>query len=171
MLVIMKDGNVHPLFQGLFNDKAIGCGDIFEVNAAKSGLEQLDRVNETLRVFSLYFNIDRIDISEAFEKDRLAFHDGFGSKCAQIAHAQNSGAVRYYGHKIALCGVVVSSCGIIVDRLHWHRDARRVSKRKITLSRHWLGCHDLNLPGTPLRMEIQRFLRSKLDVTVVHYWP
>ena len=75
MLVIVKDRDVHPLFQSLFNDEAIGCGNVFQIDAAKSRFKQFNCVNEALRIFGVYFDIDRINIREAFEKNCLTLHD------------------------------------------------------------------------------------------------
>ena len=89
VLVIMKDRNVHPFFQRLFNDEAIGRGYVFQIDAAKCRFKKFDRINEALRIFGLHLDIDRIDIGEAFEQHRLAFHHGLGCQCTQIAHAKN----------------------------------------------------------------------------------
>ena len=77
MLVIVKDRDVHPLFQSLFNDEAIGRGNVFQIDAAKSRLEQFHCVNEALRIFGVHFDVYGVDISEAFEKNCLTLHDRF----------------------------------------------------------------------------------------------
>src|SRR3546814_9785079 len=61
MLVVMEHRNVHAFFQRGFDDEAIGRGDIFEVDAAKARREQLDRLDETLRIFGVDLEIDRIE--------------------------------------------------------------------------------------------------------------
>ena len=89
----MKYRNVHPFFQRLFNDEAIGRCNIFKVNAAKCRFKKFDSVNETLCIFGLHLDIDRIDVGEAFEQNGLAFHHGLGCQCTQIAHAKNSSTI------------------------------------------------------------------------------
>ena len=89
VLVIMKNRNVHPFFQRLFNDEAIRRGDIFQIDAAKGRFKKFDRINETLRIFGLHLDIDRVDVGEAFEQHRFAFHHGLGCQCTQIAHAKD----------------------------------------------------------------------------------
>ena len=74
MLIVMKDGDVHPLFQCLFNDEAIGRGNIFQIDAAKGRLEQFNRVNEALCILGIHFDVDGIDVGKAFEQDCLALH-------------------------------------------------------------------------------------------------
>ena len=74
MLIIMKDRDVHPLFQCLFNDEAIGCGNIFQIDAAKGRFQQFNRVDEALRILGIHFDVDGVDVGESFEQDGLAFH-------------------------------------------------------------------------------------------------
>ena len=51
--------------------------------------------------------VDRIDVGEALEQHRLAFHHRLGGKRAAIAEAQDGGAVGDDGDEVALGGVVV----------------------------------------------------------------
>src|SRR3546814_6848040 len=74
MLVVMEHRDVHALLQRGFDDEAIGGGNVFEVDAAEARREQLDRFDETLRIFGIDLEIDRIDIGETLEQHRLAFH-------------------------------------------------------------------------------------------------
>ena len=67
MLVIMEDGDVHELFQLLFNIEAIRCLDIFEVDSAEGGAQELDAVDEIVGVLSIDANIDRLNASKLVE--------------------------------------------------------------------------------------------------------
>ena len=53
------------------------------------------------------FEIDGIDVGEAFEQHRFAFHHRLGRQRAAIAKAENGGAVGDDGDEIALGRVVV----------------------------------------------------------------
>lgn len=77
MLVIVEHRDVHALFQRRLDDEAIGCGNIFEIDAAKAWREQFDRLDEALRIFGIDLKVDRIDVGEALEQHRLAFHHRF----------------------------------------------------------------------------------------------
>src|SRR3546814_8087741 len=90
MLVVMEHRNVHAFFQRGFDDEAIGRGDIFEVDAAKARREQLDRLDETLRIFGVDLEIDRIDVGEPLEQHRLAFHHRLRCQRAEIAEPERS---------------------------------------------------------------------------------
>ena len=64
-------------------------------------------------------------------------------------------------NQIALRSVIVGFVGILGDRAHRNRDARRIGKRQIALRRHWLGRRDRNLSRRMAGMEGERFLVGK----------
>ncbi len=74
MLVIVKHGDIHAFAQGLFNQEAIRRGNVLQIDPAETRLQQFDRIDKTLRIFGLHFDINRIDIGEAFEQHCLALH-------------------------------------------------------------------------------------------------
>ncbi len=96
--------------------------------------------------------------AKRLNSDRLAFHHRLGGERAEIAEAQNGGAVGDDRDHVALDGVVVGERGIVGDRLHRHGDAGRIGERQVALRRHRLGGDDLELAGPPARMELQRLL-------------
>ena len=69
VLVIVENGDVHFLFQALFDDKTFGRFDVFEVDAAKGRTHQTHRVAKGVGVFGIKFDIDGIHVSKAFEED------------------------------------------------------------------------------------------------------
>jgi hypothetical protein len=96
--------------------------------------------------------------SVPLEEHRLAFHHRFGGERAEIAEAEDRGAVGDDGDHVAASGVVVGGRRIGGDRLDRNGDARRIGEREIALRRHGFGRHDLELAGAPARMEQQRLL-------------
>ena len=102
VLVVVEHRDVHPLAQRLLDDEAVGRGDVLEVDPAEARLEQLDAIDEPLRVLGLHLDIDRVDVGEAFEQHRLAFHHRLGRERAEIAEAEDRGAVGDDGDEIAL---------------------------------------------------------------------
>ncbi len=163
----MEHRNVHAFAQGLFDDEAFGGLDVLQIDAAKGRLEQLDAFDEALHVLGLHLDVDRIDVGEAFEQHRLALHHRLGGERAEIAEAENGGAVRDHRDQIALGGIVIGGRRIGRDRAHRHRDAGRIGKRQIALGRHRLGGDDLDLAGPPFGMEQQCLAFGKLDVRFV----
>ena len=114
---------------------------------------QLHAIDEFVRVFGGDFEIDGIDVGEALEQHRLAFHHRLGGERAAIAEAQNGGAVGDDGDEIALGRVVVGAALVLGDRQHRHGDARRIGERQVALRRHRLGGHDLQLARPALGCE------------------
>ena len=109
VLVVVEDRDVHPLAQRLLDDEAVGRGDVLEVDAAEARLQQRDRVDERLRVLGVELDVDRIDVGEALEQHRLAFHHRLGGERAEIAEAEDGGAVGDDRDEIALGGIVVGA--------------------------------------------------------------
>ena len=168
VLVVVEDGDVHPLAQRLLDDEAIGSGDVLKVDPAEARLEQFDRVDEPLRVLGLHLDVDGVDVGEALEQHRLAFHHRLRGQRAEIAEAQDCGAVRDDGDEISLGREVVGAGRILGDRAHRNGDARRISEAKITLCRHRLGRDDLDLAWPPARVEIERLGFGIFDVAFGH---
>ena len=107
VLVVVEHRDVHPLAERLLDHEAVGRGDVLEVDSAETRLEQFDRFDEALRVLGVHLDVDRVDIGEALEQDSLAFHHRLGGERAEIAEAEDRGAVRDHRDEIALGRKVV----------------------------------------------------------------
>ena len=164
VLVVVEHRDVHPLLQRLLDNEAVRRRDVLEVDPAEGRLEQFDRVDEPLRVLGRDFDVDRVDIGETLEQHRFAFHHWFCGERAEIAHAEDCGAVRDHCDQIALGRIIISAGRIRGDRTHRHRDARRVSQARIPLRRHRLGGDDFDLSRPPPRVEFERFGFGIFDV-------
>src|SRR5262249_16387482 len=105
--------------------------------------------------------IDRIDVREALEQDRLSFHDRLCGQRATIAEAENRGSIGNHRNEVALGGVVVRSRFIVCDSKNGNRDAGRIGERQVTLGRHWLGGDDFQLAWPTNAVKFQAFLISK----------
>ena len=147
MLVIVEHRDVHQFAQLLLDDKALGRLDVLEVDAAPAGAEIFDAVDELFRVLGRDFEVDRVNVGEALEQDRLAFHHRFRRQGAKVAEAENSRAVGNDGDEIAFNGQVVGLARVFGDRQHRHGDAGRIGQRQVALRRHRLGSDDLELAG------------------------
>ena len=145
VLVVVEDRDVHPLLQRLLDDEAVGRGDILEVDPAEARLEQFDRVDEALAVLGRDLDVDRIDVGEALEQHRFAFHHRLRRKRAEIAEAEDRGAVGNDRDEIALRGEIIGAGRVFGDRAHRLGDARRISEAQVALGRHRLGGDDLQL--------------------------
>ena len=156
MLIIVENGDVHFLFQALFDDKTFGRFDVFEVDAAKGRAHQADRVAECVGVFGVQLDVDGVHIGEAFEEDGLALHHWLAGQCAKVAKAQNSGAVRDHSNEVSLVGIIVGKRGVGGDIFAGHRDAGGICERQIALRCHRNGRGDLPFARCWLHVERER---------------
>ena len=118
VLVVVEDRDVHQLAQALLDDEAFRRLDVFEIDAAEAGAEVAHAIDELVDVPGVDLQIDGIDVGEALEQHRLAFHHRLGGQRAQIAQAQDRGAVGDHRHQVALGRVVVGRVGILGDAQH-----------------------------------------------------
>ena len=105
VLVVVEDGNVHQFAQALLDDEALRRLDVLEIDAAERRPEKSHGVDEFVGVFGVDFEIDGIDVGEALEQHRLAFHHRLGGERAEIAEAENGGAVGDDGDQVAAATV------------------------------------------------------------------
>ncbi len=122
VLVVVEHRDVHQFAQALLDDEALRRLDVLEIDAAPAGAEIFDAVDELVGIFGGDLKIDGVDVGEALEQHRLAFHHRLCRQRAAIAKTENGGAVGDDGDEIALHRVVVGACS---DRRRWPAPARR----------------------------------------------
>ena len=162
VLVVMKDRDVEQFAQALLDDETFRGLDVFEIDAAPALAEKFHAIDEFVRILGRDLQIDGIDVGEALEQHRLAFHHRLCRQRSAIAEPEDRGAVGDDGDEIALRRVVVGAAFILGDRQYRHRHPRRIGEREVALGRHRLGGDDLELPGAALGMEQQRFLIGEM---------
>src|SRR5262249_17813999 len=128
VLVVMEDRNIEQFAQLLLDDEAFRRPDVLEIDAAPALAQELHAIDDLFRIFGIHFEIDRIDVGEALEQHRLAFHYRLGGKGAAIAETEDGGAVGDDGDEIALGGVIEGAAFVGGDRQHWYRDAGRIGE-------------------------------------------
>ena len=140
-----------------FDLETFGRLDVFQVDAAEGRLEGgngRDHVGVHARGVDL--DVEYVDAGEFLEEDGLAFHDGLGGERADIAEAQNSGAVGDDGDQIGAGRIVVGGGRIILDRKTGGRDAWGIGKCQIALVAERLGGLDLQFAGTRIAVIEER---------------
>ena len=142
VLVIVEHGNVALLDQGAFDLEALGRLDVFQVDATEGDRDALDGVDEGLRAFRVHFDVEDVDAGETLEQNALAFHDRLGSQWAEVAQAQDGGAVGDDRYQVALAGVLVGQFGIATDFANGLGHAWAVGQRQITGGGSGLGEFD-----------------------------
>ena len=105
----MEHRDIEQFAQALLDDEALRRLDVLEVDAAPAGAEIAHAIDELVGIFGGDFEIDGIDVGEALEQHRLAFHHGLGRQRAAVAEAEDGGAVGDDGDEIALHRVVVGA--------------------------------------------------------------
>ena len=157
VLVVVEDRNIHDLAQALLDHETFGGLDVLEIYAAKGGAEVAHGADKFIDILGVNLEIDGIDIGEALEEHGLAFHDRFRGERAQIAKAQNGGAIGDDGDEIALGRIIIGGIGIFSDGADRHGDARAIGQRQIALGGHGLCRIDFELSGLSHAMEFKGF--------------
>ena len=158
VLVVMEHRDVHQFLQALLDDEAFRRLDVLQVDAAEGRAEIAHRIDELVGVLGVDLEIDGIDVGEALEQDRLAFHHGLGGERAEVAEAEDRRAVGDHRDHVAARRVVEGRARGRPRCLDRHRDAGRIGERQVALRRHRLRGHDLQLAGPALAVEGQRLL-------------
>jgi len=154
----MEHRDAHLLFQRLFNFEALRRFDILEVDAAESRFQQFDYVDKFVGIVGVDFDVEHIDVGEAFEQHALAFHDGFAGGSTYIAQAQYGRAVTDHGDEIALRRILEDIVRILVNVAARFGHAGRVGQGEIFLGDARFGGGDLYLALSFSGMILQRFL-------------
>jgi hypothetical protein len=105
VLVVVEDGDVHPLPANSFNDETIGRLDVFEVDRAEGRLQRADDLGQLFGVGLVHLEVETVDIGEFLEEHRLALHHRLGGQRADIAEAQHGGAVGDHRDEVAARGI------------------------------------------------------------------
>ena len=163
MLVVVEDGDAHALLEFGLDFEAGGGGDVFEVDAAEGRLELFDRFDQLLGVGAALVVEDLaeaerhgVDVGEALEEHRFAFHDGQPGFGADVAEPEDGGAVAHHRDEIPAGGVFPDVLGMILDLEAGLGDAGGVGERKLETGAAGLGRLDGDLAGFALAVVIER---------------
>ena len=148
MLIVVKHGNVQRLTQLLLDIKTIGCFDVFKINAAKSGFEQLYHLYDIIWVGRPDLEIENIDVSKALEQHGLAFHNRLGRHGPDVAEAEHGGTIGDDRYEVPLDRIIKDILRIITDFQARYRYARAIGQRQVPLRSARFGWADLDL-STP----------------------
>ena len=144
VLVVMEDWDLHRLAQFFFDLEAVGGFDVFEVDAAERGFEQLAELDNLFGIFAVHFDVEDVDIGKAFEQDRFAFHDGLSGESSNVAEAEHGGAVAQDCDQIATACVLEGILGILLNFETGLGDAGCIGQAEIALRAAGLGRRDFN---------------------------
>ncbi len=145
VLVVVEDRNVHALAQLLLDVEALGCLDVFEVDAAQSRLHAGDDLDQLVRVTLGQLDVEHVNACELLEQAAFALHDRLAGQRADVAQTQHGGAVGDHGHQVAARGVFVRLGRVGRDVQAGVSHAGRIGQRQIALVGHGFGGVDRNL--------------------------
>src|SRR4029077_19088444 len=78
VLVVVEDRDVEFVAQTALDDETLGALYVLEIDAAERGTDVADGGDEFFDVLRRHFDVDGIDVGEAFEENALAFHHRLG---------------------------------------------------------------------------------------------
>ena len=142
----MEHGDVHFLFQGVFNDEALRGLDVFKVDAAEGGFHRPDGGDELFGAGRLEAEVEHVDVREILEQDALSFHHRLGGVGSDVAESENGGAVGNHAHQVGAAGVFGHQRLIFRDRLAGFGHARRIGEGKVFLAFAAFGQHHFGFP-------------------------
>ena len=139
VLIVVEHGNVQQLAQPLLDLEAGRGGDVLQVDAAEARRDASYRVDEGFVVLGVHLDVHGVDVGEALEQDRLAFHHRLGRQRAGAAETEHRRAVGHHHHQVGLVGVTGGGPGILGDGAHRRGHARGVGQTQIRLGFAGLG--------------------------------
>ena len=145
VLVIVEHRNLHSLAQAALNVEAFRSLDIFQVDAAKAGLQAGNDLYQLVGIVLVDFDIKYIDTGKFLEQHALAFHDRLGRQRADVAEAEHGGAIRDHRHQIAARSDGGHFARILDDDLAGGGNTRRIGQRQIMLVGQRFGRGDFDL--------------------------
>ena len=131
LLIVVPHRNGEFFSQPVENTEALGLRDVFQIDATKVRLDELDRPNDFIRVLGVQAHRHRIDAAQVLEQQCLAFHDGQSRLRSDIAEAEHACTVGDNGDGIALVGVLVNELWILANGATRRRYSRRVPSREV----------------------------------------
>jgi hypothetical protein len=93
VLVVVEHGDGQARAQGALDLEALGGLDVFEVDAAKGGVQAGNDLDELLGVGLVDLDVKGVDAGKALEQHRLAFHHRLAGDGADVAQPQHGRAV------------------------------------------------------------------------------
>ncbi len=147
VLVVVEHRDVEQPAQPALHLEAARRADVFQVDAAEPGRDQLHRADDLVGVLAVQADRPGVDVGEPLEQGRLALHDRQRGVGTDIAQAEHGRAVGDHGHRVPLDGQAARVLPVPRDR---HRDpphARGVGHRQVVpVPQRHLGAH-LDLPA------------------------
>ncbi len=171
VLVVVEYRDVEQLAQPLLDHEAFRGADVLEVDAAKGRVQEAHAIDEFVDILGVDLQVDRIDVGKALEQRRLALHDRLRRQRAEVAEAEDGGAVRDHRDEIALRGVVEDRARLALDVQAGKGDTGRIGERQIALRGQRFGRRDRQFAGPAAGVKLQGFVLGRANGAGVHILP
>ena len=168
VLVVVEHGDVEAFLQRGFHLEAVRRLDVLEVDRAESRRERGDHFDEPRRVGLVELDVESVDVGEAFEQHRLAFHHRFRSQRADVAQAQHRRAVGNDADQVAAGGIGRGGERIGEDFLAGIGDPGRIGLGQVEAILQRLGRRDRELAGRRQPVVTQRTLFQGRHVGILN---
>ena len=127
----MEYRNVQNLLQTFLNFETTGSTDVFQIDSAEAGSQIGHSLDDLFGILGVQTDGDSIYITEFFEEDCLAFHNGHGCVGTDVAKTKNRASVGDNGYGVGLHGVFVSSFLVLGDYFAGLRNTGSISNSQI----------------------------------------
>ncbi len=136
LLIIVPDGDLAFIPQGIQDSEALGLGDVLQVYATERRLEHLDRLDELIGVLGIQHDRDGIHTAQVLVQQGFALHDRQAGLGANVAQPQHPRPIADDGHGVPLAGVLVYQVGFLDDGPTGRSHPRRVPDGEIVNRSH-----------------------------------
>ncbi len=130
VLIVMENRDIADFLKPALDLKAARRGYILEVDAAEAAREQRNGPYDIVRFLGADAERDGIHAAELLEEHALALHDRHPGLRANVAEAENRGAVGDDRHGVPPASQLVALGEILLDLKTGCGDARRIGQRK-----------------------------------------
>ena len=152
----MKDRDRQLTPERLLDVEALGSLDVFEVDAAKRGLQHLHCTDDLVRVLGVELDVENVDVGKTLEEHALALHHRLAGKRADVPQTQHRGPVGYHRHEVPLPRIVVGVLRVSFDSSAGNRDTGGVGQGQVSLGHTGLAGDDLELSLAAVTVVIER---------------
>ena len=115
MLVVVKNRDVAFFLQLPLDLKAAGGSDVLQVDAAERTGHQIHGVDELVHIVGLHAEGESVHIAEGLKQHALPLHNGHTRLGADVAQAQDGGAVGNDGAEVVPPGKLIALADILLD--------------------------------------------------------
>jgi hypothetical protein len=131
VLVVVEDRDVQERLEAVLDVEAAGRGDVLEVDPAEGRRDGRDGGHDRVGVLGAQADRDGVDAGELAEEGGFALHDGERGGGADVAEAEDGGAVGDDGDHVRAPGVRPGQGLVGGDGLAHAGHARRVGDREV----------------------------------------